>query len=48
MLQKEEIKMTKNTFAGFKYKDLLTGEILTVKKVDQEGIKSCSKRFDYF
>lgn len=30
--------MTKNTFAGFKYKDLLTGEILTVKKVDQEGI----------
>lgn len=29
--------MTK-IFTGFKYKDLLTGEILTVKKVDQEGI----------
>lgn len=31
--------MTKNNvFAGYKYKDLLTGKILTVKKVDQEGI----------
>lgn len=29
--------MTK-IFTGFKYKDLLTGEILTVKKVDKEGI----------
>lgn len=30
--------MTKNIFTGFKYKDLLTGEILTVEKVDKEGI----------